>query len=392
MSFCLYIAKTDSKYLISKPFYDSIVVGDIMTKKRTTLHNTIYNDIISKIQNGELKVGDKLPTEMELTKIYNVSRITVSHAMKDLAESNLIYRVRRGGTFVNGKINHNTPLVIPTILPFDENFNYIMKGAQNVALTSNVFTPFYNSKNNINRERDYLWEILENNSNGLIVYPCMSLANLDLYIRILAKKIPIVCIDRPIEGLSTPIVTTNNADSMHSIINRLVALGHTKIGFFSISDQMTYTEKERFKGFCSGLIDNNLPFIKEYIFNTSDLHKKEINLTQEQQNQVLCKYMRKELEKYLALEDKPTAVCCLNDSTLETLCRVATQMGIRIPEDLTVTGFDCNDTEYLRNLKYISIKQDFYKLGTTAITLMLKVLDGQFYRPTEFVEGILVNG
>ena len=47
-----------------------------MSKKKETLYNKVYNDLISKIQSGELKVGEKLPTEMELTEIYGVSRIT----------------------------------------------------------------------------------------------------------------------------------------------------------------------------------------------------------------------------------------------------------------------------------------------------------------------------
>ena len=90
-----------------------------MAKKEKTLYSAVYNDIISKIKSGQLKVGEKLPTEIELTKIYGVSRITVARALKDLAESNLIYRVKKSGTFVNGKLDHSTPLIIPAILPFD---------------------------------------------------------------------------------------------------------------------------------------------------------------------------------------------------------------------------------------------------------------------------------
>ena len=56
-----------------------------MAKKEKTLYSAVYNDIISKIKSGQLKVGEKLPTEIELTKIYGVSRITVARALKDLA-------------------------------------------------------------------------------------------------------------------------------------------------------------------------------------------------------------------------------------------------------------------------------------------------------------------
>lgn len=379
------------KQLIFIKKFTILSVEGKMEKKKETLYAKVYNDIISKIKSGELKVGEKLPKEIELTKIYGVSRITVARALKDLAESNLIYRVKKSGTFVNGKLNHSTPLIIPTILPFEGDFNDIMTGIQNTALTYNVFTPFYNTRNNAERERSFLKELLSSSLDGLIVYPCMSFHNLDLYAAILTKKIPIVCIDRPIEGIETPLVTSTNADSMCGIVDKLAAKGHKRIGFFSISEQMAYTETERFRGFCRGLVKNGLPLRKEYLFNTYDLHKKELSSTPSQQRQLFHKYVKNELSRYLSLREKPTAICCMNDNTLEMIDKVAKQLGIAIPDDLMLTGFDCTDIERARNTGIISVRQDFYKLGATAVSLMIRICNGQPYPPIELVDGIPVN-
>ena len=379
------------KQLIFIKKFTILSVEGKMEKKKEKLYAKVYNDIISKIKSGELKVGEKLPKEIELTKIYGVSRITVARALKDLAESNLIYRVKKSGTFVNGKLNHSTPLIIPTILPFEGDFNDIMTGIQNTALTYNVFTPFYNTRNNAERERSFLKELLSSSLDGLIVYPCMSFHNLDLYAAILTKKIPIVCIDRPIEGVETPLVTSTNADSMCGIVDKLAAKGHKRIGFFSISEQMAYTETERFRGFCRGLVKNGLPLRKEYLFNTYDLHKKELSSTPSQQRQLFHKYVKNELSRYLSLREKPTAICCMNDNTLEMIDKVAKQLGIAIPDDLMLTGFDCTDIERARNTGIISVRQDFYKLGATAVSLMIRICNGQPYPPIELVDGIPVN-
>ena len=389
--FLLFSANVMMKYLIFIKKFTILSVEGKMEKKKETLYAKVYNDIISKIKSGELKVGEKLPKEIELTKIYGVSRITVARALKDLAESNLIYRVKKSGTFVNGKLNHSTPLIIPTILPFEGDFNDIMTGIQNTALTYNVFTPFYNTRNNAERERSFLKELLSSSLDGLIVYPCMSFHNLDLYAAILTKKIPIVCIDRPIEGIETPLVTSTNADSMCGIVDKLAAKGHKRIGFFSISEQMAYTETERFRGFCRGLVKNGLPLRKEYLFNTYDLHKKELSSTPSQQRQLFHKYVKNELSRYLALREKPTAICCMNDNTLEMIDKVAKQLGIAIPDDLMLTGFDCTDIERARNTGIISVRQDFYKLGATAVSLMIRICNGQSYPPIELVDGIPVN-
>ena len=362
-----------------------------MAKKKKTLYSAVYNDIITKIKSGQFKVGEKLPTEIELTQIYGVSRITVARALKDLAESNLIYRVKKSGTFVNGKINHSTPLIIPAILPFEETFNDIMTGIQNTALSYNIFTPLYNTHNNVERERKFLTELLSNKPDGIIVYPCVSLCNLDLYAAILTEKIPIVCIDRPIEWLETPLVTSTNANSMCGVVNKLAANGHKRIGFFSVCEQMAYTENERFRGFCRGIVQNGLPLKTEYIFNTYDLHKKEMMSSPAVQRQLFHKYVKNELLRYLSLEEKPTAICCMNDTTLEMVSKVAKQLGISIPGELTLTGFDCTDIEKARTEGLISVRQDFFRLGSAAVSLILRICNGQTYSPVELVEGIPVN-
>lgn len=65
------------------------------------LYQTVENDILKKIVSGELPSGSQIPTETELCKQYNVSRITVRRAVQNLIEQNLLYRLRGKGTFVN---------------------------------------------------------------------------------------------------------------------------------------------------------------------------------------------------------------------------------------------------------------------------------------------------
>lgn len=353
-------------------------------------YNIIYNDIISKIRSGEYKVGEKIPNESELMKKYNVSRTTTTRALKSLADINLIYRVKKAGTFVNGKLGNNTSLIIPVILHNDENDNDIMKGIQSMSLNNNIFTPFYNSKNNIQKERDCLLKINQYNFDGLIVFPCqLAHTNLDLYIEILKRGIPIVCLDRNILGLNTPLVTTDNTKGVIQMITRLVELGHRKIGFFSINDQMAITETERFKGYCAGIIENKLPFDTRYIFNTHDIRKKEINITLKQQKELFYEYIKQNFQEYLALEDKPTAICCVNDITLEAL-KIASAYNIKLPEELMLATFDA-PTETTRQQGFLNYVQDNLRLGKTVISLMLKILNGEPYSMVEYVDGFLIE-
>lgn len=67
------------------------------------LYKQIVNDLMEKIDGGVFKEGDKLPTETDLMDQYDVSRITVRAAIKELEDADMVERTRGKGTFVTMK-------------------------------------------------------------------------------------------------------------------------------------------------------------------------------------------------------------------------------------------------------------------------------------------------
>lgn len=72
-----------------------------MNKTFTPQYIRIRNDIINRINNGELKKDQRLPAERELAEMFDVSRITVVGALRDLEEQGIIRKVRGSGSYVN---------------------------------------------------------------------------------------------------------------------------------------------------------------------------------------------------------------------------------------------------------------------------------------------------
>lgn len=90
----------------------------INTDSRVQLYYQLYDIILDKINSGEYKESDILPTENDLIKQYNISRITVRKAMDMLENEGFITKKRGLGTFVNSrKIEHN----LTSIVHFNEN-------------------------------------------------------------------------------------------------------------------------------------------------------------------------------------------------------------------------------------------------------------------------------
>ena len=70
---------------------------------RKNLSNEVSNLIIEMIQDNKYEPGSKLPNEMELSEMFNVSRTTIREAIKSLASNNIVEIVRGKGTFVAEK-------------------------------------------------------------------------------------------------------------------------------------------------------------------------------------------------------------------------------------------------------------------------------------------------
>lgn len=79
---------------------------------KSTLSNQVIDQIIDLLSSGKLKPGDKLPTEMELTEAFNVSRSVLREALSSLETLGMITRTNRKGTYINEKINSHPFLIM----------------------------------------------------------------------------------------------------------------------------------------------------------------------------------------------------------------------------------------------------------------------------------------
>lgn len=337
------------------------------------LYMGIYNDILQKIKSGRLKPGDKLPSEPQLAIHYGVSRITIGHALKMLENINLIYRIKKSGTFVNGKKSAGSAQrIVPVILPYEENFNIgIIEGAQNYGLLHNCFTPFFNSFNSAVREREILSNILNMNVDGVICYPCSIIDNLDLFVECKRRNIPLVFLDHSIDGFKAPLVCCNNEGGMFRVTEALIRKGHRKIAYFSVNDQMISSESERLRGYLEAMIQYNLPVHDNYVIRTQ-LHSYDNNLSLAKQKETFLKNLSVFVTNLQQWEERPTAICCVNDVSATTLSYFLKETKDPSLASIEVTGFD----NLHHDGAYITVQQDFNALGSSAIKTVLDMLNG----------------
>ena len=86
-----------------------------MKPLQTSSFQTIKTDILQRIRNREWQAGAYIPNEVELSKSYGCSRVTVNRALRELAEAGIVERRRKAGTRVVSQPARAANLVIPIV-------------------------------------------------------------------------------------------------------------------------------------------------------------------------------------------------------------------------------------------------------------------------------------
>jgi LacI family transcriptional regulator len=76
------------------------------------------------------------------------------------------------------------------------------------------------------------------------------------------------------------------------------------------------------------------------------------------------------------LPEPPTAVVCFNDKIAVGVLQAAARRGLRVPEDLSVTGFDDSEMSRATSPYLTTVRQPLEEMGRIAVTMLVRVLDG----------------
>jgi LacI family transcriptional regulator len=81
----------------------------------------------------------------------------------------------------------------------------------------------------------------------------------------------------------------------------------------------------------------------------------------------------------LDLRSRPSAVVCFNDKVAVGVMEVAAARGLRVPEDLSVAGFDDIDVSRATTPRLTTVRQPLQEMGRTAVTMLMRQLDGHVH-------------
>ncbi len=332
-------------------------------------YEQIMQDLLQQIRSGNFTYDVPICTERQLCDDYDVSRITAKRAITELEHRGVLFRKRGAGSFVVRNAANNLDTASPVtvtdsktiafLLPFD-----ISKGGVFVAVEAvnhvlnekGYFLSIHISSPSFAKEKNNLKLLLSQNISGLIYYPIRDKINLNLLNDFVFQGKPVVVMDKDINCPYIHNVISDNFQGGWLLAEHLVSLGHKNIAFVTTAPiDDTSSVRNRFGGY--------LRYLQSIGIKPSpgNLVYFPYQLTDEADNNpdydTYCHQLKQ-------LHDSGiSAIICENDQVAYFSYKAFKRLGLSVPKDISICGFDNNEWSLRPEAGITTINQDFPSIG-----------------------------
>jgi DNA-binding LacI/PurR family transcriptional regulator len=249
-------------------------------------------------------------------------------------------------------------LTIGVILPFLTLPSFVerLRGIQH-ALSESEYDLVLFSVGNAKQKDQYFYRLANKSRvDGLLI---ISLAPSDAQAqRFNQSRLPTVIVDGYHPDLCS--IHVDDFEGGRMATQHLIDLGHTRIGFISDVWDTPFNfvaMKSRYDGYRQALKDSGIKFNPEY----------------HQQGEIGAQEAFKSAEVLLELTEPPTAIFAASDTYAISAIRAAQELDIRVPDGVSIIGYDgIRDAEYM-NLT--TILQPLYDSGVQGVNMLLSAMD-----------------
>jgi LacI family transcriptional regulator len=171
---------------------------------------------------------------------------------------------------------------------------------------------------------------------------------------------PVVAVDPQLGTSRTPTIDSDNLTGARQATEYLIGLGHRRIGFLAGRSDLE-SARLREQGYREALSAADLAFDPELVR--------------------VANYLEEDADPaardLLAGAEAPTAVFAANDIMAMTTSRVAASLGLRVPDDLSVVGFDDVPESALNEPPLTTVEQPIQRMGFEAVEMLIALIAGR---------------
>ena len=308
--------------------------------RRTTLRDVareagVSIKTVSRVVNGEPAVNEATAARVEA------------------AVERLGYRPNELARGLKGRRSRTIGLVIDDVSnPFMAN---CAQAIEAVAREHGHALILCDSHANLETEGDYVGLLTRRQVDGLLLVPARGR---DAHLRAEQETgLPVVAFDRPAEGVQADTVLVQNREGTREATEHLIWHGHERIAF--VGDvRHFYTARKRLEGYKEAL--GAAHFEPLHALDAHSIDQGE-----------------EATKGFLDTPDPPTALFAANILTTLGALRAIEDLGLRIPEDVAVIGFDDFELAHVLRPRFTLVRQPTFELGRRAAEMLFERLDGQ---------------
>ncbi len=338
------------------------------------LYMQVAEILTRRILNGDYPPGSSLPAEAELCAEFNIARGTVRQALGKLEDEGFVRREQGRGTFVTWGEGHAggnrlTSNQIGFVVPYvrDSFVSTILLGAERAASEHDLSITFKHAANDPQRQDEVLQELAEQRLAGIVLYPVNSMHS-ERVRQLLGMGLAVVLIDRYLPGTGADYVMSDHFYGALRATQHLIELGHRRIGLVSWRDPAISLE-HRAAGYRQALIEAGLPFDPNLVCEVEGYPSIDLG--------PLCNFLDR--------STGVTAIFAVNDQIALAVYKAARQLGIRIPEDLALVGFDNLDFTMHLDVPLTTVEQPAFELGQQAVRTLIQRIEHPTAEPQRIV-------
>lgn len=362
----------------------------------TPLYSQIKTLILRSIESGEFRAGEKIPSEMELAAKYGVSRITTKQALNELMQEGVVYRVAGKGTFVKeptrktaarggadlfaeaaeetspAQSTRGRMASVGLILPYlnDSYEMGIISGVERELRRQDCNLVLRKSDNSAEEETKAVEALRAEGVQGLIIFPAEGMYCSEALLRLKLDRFPFVLVDRYYQGIDTNNVVSDNFGGACAAGRHLLELGHRAIGLVGYTPENVISINYRIKGFNQALAEAGVSL---------PASRMELKLEREQvynhRTGQADPSAIEAIRDYLRRNPDLTAVFAINDYTAICVLKAALSLGLSVPGDLSIVGFDNNILAANVDVPLTTVNQPKEALGKSAAQLLLRAFE-----------------
>jgi len=309
------------------------------------------------------------PSIKDIARLARVSHPTVSRALQNspLVNAQTAAKIRkiadeagyRASAVARGLVTRRTRTIGLVVTTVDDPFaGEVTCGIEQAANDHGYAVFLASSSADPERERKVVQALAERRVDGIIVTSSRVGA---LYLPLLEElNVPIVLVNDQYPGEFVHSVMIENVEGARAAVEHLIGLGHRRIAY--VGDRLGYqSDAERLAGYKDALKRGGIEFRAALVKEGNGRPEAAIEA----------------VDELLALPAPPTAICCYNDMTALGALRAIRARGLRVPEDVSVTGFD--DLFFAAYLQppLTTVRQPMRRMGQLAMENLLKLMSGE---------------